>query len=167
MLKRFRSYAQANPLSWWLVEVVFLLTLYLTIFWVVPGLKKPGLLLMFAVFTFSAPTGNLLARFSEEQRRERPVPPGQERGVGLLSLFASVCSIGALGTVALSKHLGLFLPAEKVIPLLMLFSVSTLLSLALGYAARRTKAGRWGLRLSSAWLLFLICFAGIGLLLRR
>ena len=166
MLKRFRNYAQSNPLPSWLMEVAFLLTLYLTLFWAVSGTKNPGLLLLSVVMALSPPTRSLIQRFSDEQRREKPVPPQQEKGVGLLSLLASVCSIGALGTVALHKHLGLFLPVEKAILLLMLFSGSALLSLALGYAARRTKAGRWGVGLSSAWLLFLVVFAGVKLFLR-
>lgn len=167
MWKRYQNYALSNPLSSWLIEIAFLLTLNLILFWAVPGAKKPGLLMLLVVFALSQPTRSLIQRFSEEQQRQRPVPPQQEKGVGLLSLFASVCSIGALGTVALQKHLSLFLPVEKAILLLMLFSVTALLSLALGYAARRTKAGRWGLGVTSVWLIFLVAFAAVGLALRR
>lgn len=167
MLKRYQNYAQSNPLPSWLIQVAVLLTLNLALFWGVIGPRNPGHLMLLLAFALSAPTGNLLARFSEEQRRERPVPPQQEKGVGLLSLLASVCSIGAWGGVAFGKRLGLFLPAESVLWLLILFSVSALLSLALGYAARRTKAGRWGLGLSSVWLLFLIVSAAVMSALRR
>jgi len=167
MWKRYQNYAQANPLSSWLIQVAVLLTLNLALFWGVIGPRNPEHLMWLLALAVSAPTGNLLARFSEEQRRERPIPPQQETGVGLLSLFTSVCSLGAWGVVAIRKHLGLFLPAESALWLLTLFSVSALLSLMLGYAARRTEAGRWGLGLSSAWLLFLVCFAVIRLFLRQ
>ena len=142
MLERYRDYAQSNPLPSWLIEVTFLLTVNLAMFWFVPGPKKVGLLLLFVVFALSPPTRGLM-RFSEEQRRVRPVPPRQEEGVGLLSLSALGASFGALGVATFGKHLGLFLPHNSLLLLLMLFSVSTLLSLALGYAARRTPdAGR-------------------------
>ena len=154
MLNRYRNYAQSNPLPSWLIEVTFLLTVNLAMFWFVPGPKKVGLLLLFVVFALSPPTRGLM-RFSEEQRRVRPVPPRQEEGVGLLSLSALGASFGALGVATFGKHLGLFLPPNKSL-LLLLFSVSTLLSLALGYAARRTPEGLWGLRLSVAWLILLV-----------
>lgn len=154
MLNRYRNYAQSNPLPSWLIEVTFLLTVNLAMFWFVPGPKKVGLLLLFVVFALSPPTRGLM-RFSEEQRRVRPVPPRQEEGVGLLSLSALGASFGALGVATFGKHLGLFLPPNKSL-LLLLFSVSTLLSLALGYAARRTPDGLWGLRLSAVWLILLV-----------
>ncbi len=125
------------------------------------------MLLLFVVLALSMPTRGLIQRLSEEQRSVRPVPLRQEEGVGLLSLSALGASIGALGVVAFGKHLGLFLPPNKSVLLLMLFSVSALLSLALGYAARRTPGGLWGLRLSSAWLALLICAACVLLLLRH
>lgn len=168
MLNRYRNYAQSNPLPSWLIDITFLLTVNLTMFWFVPGAKKPGLLFLLVVFALSMPTRSLIQRLSEDQRRARPVPRWQEEGVGLLSLSALGASFGALGVVAFGKHLGLFLPHNSSLLLLMLFSVSALLSLALGYAARRTLEGLWGLRLSVAWLLFLVVFAGVvGLFLRR
>lgn len=136
-------------------------------FWFVPGPKRSGMLLLFIVFALSVPTRGLIQRLSEEQRCVRPVPPRQEEGVGLLSLSALGASIGALGVVAFGKHLGLFLPPNKSVLLLMLFSVSALLSIALGYAAQRTPKGLWGLRLSSAWLVLLICAACVVPLLRH
>ena len=166
MLERYRDYAQSNPLPSWLIEVTFLLTVSLTGFWVVPGPKKVGLLLLFVVFALSLPTRGLIQRFSEEQRRVKPVPPRQEEGVGLLSLSALGASFGALGVVIFGKHLGLFLPPNKSL-LLLLFSVSTLLSLALGYAARRTPEGLWGLRLSAMWLILLVGAACVVLLLHH
>ena len=166
MWKRYQDYAQANPLSSWLIAGAVLLVLNLTFFWGVLGPGNSEHLLMPVILALSAPTGNLLARFSEEQRHERPVPLGQERGVGLLSLFASVCSLGAWGVLALHRHLGLSLLPGSDLWLLDLFSVSALLSLALGYAARRTKVGRWGLGLSSVWLLFFVGAAVVKLFLR-
>jgi len=166
MLERYRDYAQSNPLPSWLIEVTFLLTVSLTGFWVVPGPKKVGLLLLFVVFALSLPTRGLIQRFSEEQRRVKPVPPRQEEGVGLLSLSALGASFGALGVATFGKHLGLFLPPNKSL-LLLLFSVSTLLSLALGYAARRTPEGLWGLRLSAMWLILLVGAACVVLLLHH
>ena len=166
MLERYRDYAQSNPLPSWLIEVTFLLTVSLTGFWVVPGPKKVGLLLLLVVFALSLPTRGLIQRFSEEQRRVKPVPPRQEEGVGLLSLSALGASFGALGVVIFGKHLGLFLPPNKSL-LLLLFSVSTLLSLALGYAARRTPEGLWGLRLSAMWLILLVGAACVVLLLHH
>ena len=156
MLNRYRNYAQSNPLPSWLIEVTFLLTVSLTGFWVVPGPKKVGLLLLFVVFALSMPTRSLIQRLSEDQRRARPVPLWQEEGIGLLSLSALGASFGALGVATFGKHLGLFLPHNSSLLLMMLFSVSTLLSLALGYAARRTPEGLWGLRLSVAWLILLV-----------
>ena len=156
MWKRYQNYAQSNPLPSWLIEATFLLMVNLTGFWIVSGPKKVGLLMLLIVFALSAPTKSLLQRFSDEQQRVRPVPPRQEEGVGLLSLSVLGASFGTLGVVAFGKHLGLFLPPNKPLLLLMLFSVSTLLSLALGYAARRTPEGLWGLRLSAAWLILLV-----------
>lgn len=167
MLKHYQNYAQANPLPSWLIEVIFLLTISLALFWFVPGPKKVGLLMLLVVSALSAPTRSLIQRFSEEQRRVRPVPPRQEEGVGLLSLSALGATFGASGVVAFGKHLGLFLPPNESLLLLTLFSVSTLLSLALGYAARRTPEGLWGLRLSAAWLILLVGAACILPLLRH
>ena len=167
MLKHYRDYAQSNPLPCWLIEVTLLLTVSIALFWFVPGPKKVGLLMLFVVLSFSGPTQGLIQRLSEEQRRVRPVPPRQEEGVGLLSLSALGTSFGALGVVAFGKHLGLFLPPNKSLLLLMFFSVSTLLSLALGYAARRTPEGLWGLRLSAAWLILLVGAACVVPLLRH
>ena len=167
MLERYRGYAQSNPLPTWLIEVTFLLTVNLALFWFVPGPKKVGLLLLFVVSALSVPTTGMIQRFSEEQRRVRPVPLRQEEGVGLLSLSALGASFGALGVVAFDKHLGLFLPPNRSLLLLLLFSVSALLSLALGYAARRTPEGLWGLRLSTAWLILLVGAACVVPLLRH
>ena len=111
--------------------------------------------------------GNLLARLSEAQRQGAPVPLRQEEGIGLLSLSALGASIGALGVVTFSRHLGLFLPSNTSVPLLLTFSLSALLSLALGYAARRTPEGLWGLRLSSSWLPLTVGAACVLLLLRH
>ena len=151
MLNRYRNYAQANPLPSWLIQVAVLLTLNVALFWGAIGPRNFGHLLLLLAFAFTVPTGNLMARLSEAQRHEAPVPPRQEEGIGLLSLLALGAGVGALGVAAFGKHLGLFLPSNTSVPLLMLFSVSALLSLALGYAARRTPEGLWGLRLSAAW----------------
>ena len=129
MLKRYQNYAQSNPLSSWLIGVAVLFALNLTFFRGSLGPRNPEHLLWLAVFTLSAPTANLLTRLSEEQRRERPVPPRQEEGIGLLSLSALGVSLGAWGTLALHKHMGLSLPTESAHWLLHLFSASALLSL--------------------------------------
>lgn len=167
MLKRYRNYAHSNPLPSWLIGVAFLLVFYLTLFWAVPGTKNPGLLMFYVVLAFSLPTSGLIQRLSEDRQHEAPVPLRQEEGVGLLSLSALGASFGTLGVIAFGKHLGLFLPPNRSVLLLMLFSVSALLSLGLGYAARRSEAGRWGLRLSSAWLVLFIGVACFVLLLRH
>ena len=142
MLKRYRNYAHSNPLPSWLIGVAFLLVFYLTLFWAVPGTKNPGLLMFYVVLAFSLPTSGLIQRLSEDRQHEAPVPLRQEEGVGLLSLSALGASFGTLGVIAL-------------------------LSLGLGYAARRSEAGRWGLRLSSAWLVLFIGVACFVLLLRH
>ena len=167
MLKRYQNYAQSNPLPSWLIQVAVLLTVNLTLFWSVPGPKRSGLLLLFVVSALSVPTRSLIQRLSEEQRSVRPVPLRQEEGVGLLSLSVLGASIGALGVVCFGKHLGPFLSSNTPVLLLMLFSLSALLSLALGYAARRTPEGLWGLRLSSAWLALIIGAACVMPLLRH
>lgn len=167
MLKRYQNYAQANPLPSWLIQVAVLLTLNLALFRGAIGPRNPVDLMLPLAFALSVPTSNLMARLSEAQRHEAPVPLRQEEGVGLLSLSALGASIGAFGVTAFGKHLGLFLPHNKVVLLLMLFSVSALLSLALGYAARRTPEGLWGLRLSSAWLILIVGAACVLPLLRH
>ncbi len=167
MLRRYQNYAQSNPLPSWLIQVAVLFALNLTFFRGTLGARDRGHFLWLAVFTLSAPTVNLLTRFSEVQRRERPIPLRQEEGVGLLSLSALGASLGALGVLTFGKHLGLFLPPDKSLLLLTLFSVSALLSLALGYAARRTPEGLWGLRLSVAWLVLLVGAACVVRLLRH
>jgi len=167
MLKRYQNYAQSNPLPSWLIQVAVLLTLNLALFWGAIRPRNPVDLMLPLALALSIPTGNLLARLSEAQRHEAPVPPRQEEGIGLLSLSALGASLGALGVVAYGKHRGLFLPPNKSVLLLMLFSASALLSLALGYAARRTPEGLWGLRLSSAWLALVIGAACVIPLLRH
>lgn len=154
---------RTNPLHAWVVSVVFLLTFYLTLFWSFPGQKKPGLIMMFVCFALGQPTWGLVQRFTHERQRELPIPFQQEIAVAFLSLFALVCSVCAFGTVCLSKRLGLLLPTQGVW-LLMVFSGSALLSLAFGYASQQTKAGQWGMKLSAAWLLFIVILAAVKLI---
>ena len=167
VLKRYQNYAQLNPLPSWLIQVAVLLMLNVALFWGAIGPRNFIDLMMPLVLALSVPTGNILARLSEAQRQGAPVPLRQEEGIGLLSLSALGASIGALGVVTFSRHLGLFLPSNTSVPLLLTFSLSALLSLALGYAARRTPEGLRGLRLSSSWLALIVGAACVLLLLRH
>lgn len=166
MLKRFQNYMQDNPLQAWLILVALPLPFYLAFLCSTTRPVNPGLVVLYASLTLSPPTRLLVLRFSEEQRRKHPISSRQETAVGVLSLVASLCSICALSAVAFSKRLGTLLTTEMSIRLLMLFSGSVLLALALGYAARNSTVGGWGLRLSFGWLLFVV-FTAAGLLLRH
>jgi len=172
MLNRFRDYVQDNPLGGWLLEIAFLSafvsTLYLALGAAFYGFRhepfKPGMLLLFASFVLTLPTLRLVQRFSDEQRREKPVPPRQERGIGLVSVALVLCSISVLSVLVLGKWVGLkwvglVVSSNEAAPLLLLFSSSALLGLALGYAVRHTRLGRSALLLCVGWLSLLTVVA--------
>ncbi len=155
MLKRCQMWTEANPLWNWMLSVAVWLAFSLTVFFVVPGPKTPGLVLLpMILIALTGPTHSLTVRLSEAGREARPVSPSQERGVGLLAVLAFVCSIGTFGVCLFGARMGW--PMGRVGGMLIGFSVSTLLSLRLGYAARHTAAGRWGMRLTSGWLVLML-----------
>lgn len=130
----------------WLLTVVLALAVSFTLFFVIPEPKKPGLAWLLVILVLSPPTHGLLRRFSDERRHASPIPPSQEMGVGLLAALAALCSIGSIAVSILGRRWGW--PMVQVGPMLMAFSVSALLSLGLGQAARHTAAGRWATRLT-------------------
>jgi hypothetical protein len=155
MLKRIRSYAQANPLPWWVVSVTILLAFELTSTHAFPGRHGPGTSLIPICFAVGTPTLVLLRRF--EGRHEMPVPSWQVWGTGLLSLTLSLGSIGAFGLGIAGARLG-WSPDHSLVAF-FLFSPLAVLSLPLGYAARDTWAGLWALRVTGGWLSLIVCFA--------
>ena len=163
MLKRWQEYMHSKPPQAWFFSVTFLLVFNLLLLQATSGIKNQSLVLLHLSMALAIPTTHLLLRFSVEQRREKPVSPQQEVWVGGLSVFAVACSVLSLGVSALGRHAGIAVPDEMRALLLMLFGYLILLALALGYAARHTKAGRWGLTLATAWLTFIV-LAGFVLL---
>jgi hypothetical protein len=164
MLKRYQNWTEANPLWDWLLSVTISLAFFLTLFYVIPGPKKPGFALLLVSILLSSPTTSLLRRFSDERQQAQPISPQQELGIGLLALLSSVCSLGALGMCLLEKRLNLSMDAVGAA--LMVFSVSALLSLGLGHAARHSWAGRWGFRLTIGWLVVILGMAVVMMLCR-
>lgn len=156
-MKRFQAHMQNNPLPAWLLSCAFLLLLSLGPMWLLPvDRTNPAFVLLIIIIALSSPTRLLIDRFSKEQRRINPVPPRQEKAVGVLSLLAWACSVGAFVTVIFGRELGLRRPVEKEIWLLTLFSGSALLALTLGYAVRHTREGRRAIRLTIGWIVILI-----------
>ena len=163
MLKRYQSWTEANPLPDWLLSVGLGLVVFLTLFFLIPGSKKPGVVMLIVVCVLSGPTNSLLKRFSDERRHAHPIPPCQEKGVGLLAVLISVCSIAAYSVCILGKRWGW--PVDRVGPLLFVWSVSSLLSFGLGYAMRYRVLGRWAMGLTLGWFALMIVAIIVRLLL--
>jgi hypothetical protein len=159
MLKRCQQYMEEKPLQGWLIRVAVLLVFWATLYAVAPGRKNLGLANLYAGSVFGVPTFYLVRRFSDERRHEKPISPRQEFGVGTLSLIAAVCSISAEMALIVARRFGIALSDAVALRLLMLFSMSALLSLALGYAARHSRVGRCGLLISTIWLSLLVIMA--------
>jgi hypothetical protein len=140
-------YSRENPLTVWVVVCVLSLTVNLLLWKVVGG--GTGLLLLALCFSVSAPTVTLIRRFSERAIQEHPAPPAQEKAVGVFAVAAGILSLGAFaGAIAAGRSAE---PSALAVALnlLVLYAVSALLAMALGFAARRTRVGYVGLILSS------------------
>lgn len=149
------------------MTVAILAVFNLSVFLLMPGTKNPGLCMLFVILTLSPPTDHLIFRFADERRREQPVSPQQEAMIGFFSLLSAIGSIGALSVVLLRKPLGWLLSVETSVWFLVAFSVLLLLAFGLGYAARHSVLGRWGLRLAIGWLIFILLFVSFGTLFLR
>ena len=163
MLKRYRLWVGTNPLWDWFLTVA-VISGVVSLFSLIPGRGNNGFDVVLVSMILSSPTHHLIRRFAPEERQARPVPPLQERGVGLLAAFALLCSVAAMSLVIGGRHLGW--PIDITGRLLMVFSISTLLSLGLAYAVCYTKGGQWVLRLAVGWLALLVLAAIAGVVRR-
>ncbi len=163
MLKRFRVWADANPLWVWFVTVAVSSGL-VSLFSLIPGRKQDGFDFILVGAVLGPPTGHLFQRFAFEERQARPVPPLQEKGVGLLAAFALLGSVAAFSLAIANRHRGW--SPHVFIDTLMVFSISVLLSLSLSYPVRCTKLGQWVLRLAVGWLALLVLAAVAGVVRR-
>ncbi len=163
MLKRFRLWADANPLWVWFLTVAVSSGL-VSLFSLIPGQRHDGFDFVLVGIVLGPPTASLLQRFTVDERQARPVPPLQEKGVGLLAALALLCSVASFSLVVANRHRGW--PAHTFLELLMVFSISALLSLGLSYPVRHTKGGQWVLRLAVGWLALLLLAAVAGMVRR-
>jgi len=154
-VKRFRRFCHDKPLSAWFLTVTFLLGLYLTAYQFL-GPQNPLWILLLFSMALAAPTHSLLERFSDTELQQSPVLAEEEKKAGAFSLLAALCSIGSLLCPVLLKRLHVSLPDSSYTGLLLVFPVSVIFSLILGYAGRRSKAGRCGLVLTLGWPLLLV-----------
>ena len=164
MLKHYREYVQTNPLQGWAIQIAVLLTLAGVLAWVRPNSARsePSWFLVLICMAFVQPTFSLMMRLSEEGRRERPLPPSQERAIGLISLVASVCGIGSVAVGIFGRWAGW--PLDTRVAWLMVSFIAAVVAAMLGYGVRQTRAGRWGGRLSVAWGLLLVVYVVVMLL---
>ena len=160
MLKRYRLWAGDNPLWDWFLTVA-VLSGVVSLFSLIPGRKQDGFDFILVGAVLGPPTASLIQRFSVEDRQVRPVPPLQEKGVGLLAAFALLCSVALFSLVIADRRLGLH--AHISFEVLMVFSISALLSLGLSYPVRYTKGGHWVLRLAVSWVALLLLAAVAGM----
>ena len=163
MLKRFRLWVGDNPLWDWFLTVA-VLSGVVSLFSLIPGQRHEGFDLILVGPVLGPPTASLIRRFTLEERQARPVPPLQEKGVGLVAAFALLCSVASFSLAIANRHRGL--PAHVFIDTLMIFSISALLSLGLSYPVRYTKLGQWVLRLAVGWLALLVLAAVAGVVRR-
>lgn len=105
MLSRYRAYMQAHPLQAWVISVAVLLAFSRVLTWARPDPAKHGpfAFLFLTCLAFLNPTVYLMMRLSDVGRRERPISPPQERGIGRLALASSVCSLGALAVAMVGR----------------------------------------------------------------
>jgi len=151
MLKRFHHYSESNPLHAWLLTVGLLVLFNSCLLWAVPRLRKPEMIGLFLCYALTTPTIHLVRRFSEEQRKQKPIALRQERAVGVLSVIAVLCSVGALATVAVGERAGLHPSENAGLGLLFAFAVTLMLGVVFGAATRHMRVGLWGFRMAVAW----------------
>lgn len=120
--------------------------------------------LILAFVAFTQPTVHLMIRLSEEGRRERPISPVQEHAVARLSLAASMCGVGALAVGIISRQAGW--PLGTRVAWLTASMIAAAVVALIGYGVRQTQLGRWGMRLSAAWGVFLMVYVLVALLRR-
>ena len=164
MLERYRRYIQSHLLEGWAIQVAVVLAFTRVLTWVWPDKSDPSWFLVLICMAFVQPTFSLMMRLSEEGRRERPLPPSQERAIGVLSLVASVCAIGALSVGTFGRWAGW--PLDTRVAWLIASFIAAVVAAMLGYGMRQTRAGRWGVGLSVAWGLLLVVYVLV-MLLRR
>lgn len=156
MLQRYREYLRDTPVQAWLTNVSCLFSVFAALNVAFPSRNNFGMANLNFGDILGWPTFLLLYRFSDQQQQKNPISAFQQKAVGILSLLALGSSVAAKRAPTLYTYLGLTIPPSVEMTMLVWFSVSALLAVALGYAARRSKVGRMGLVLSAAWLVVIL-----------